>query len=50
VLGWLVHGLSNRAIAARLDVSIETVRTHVKRIFGKLGVATRTEAAMLVRR
>lgn len=50
VLGWLAHGLSNRDIAARSDVSIETVRTHVKRVFRKLGVATRTEAAMLVRR
>jgi DNA-binding CsgD family transcriptional regulator len=50
VLGWLVHGLTNREIATRLFVSTETVRTHVKRIFDKLGVATRTEAAMLVRR
>lgn len=50
VLGWLVHGLSNREIAARSYVSVETVRTHVKRIFRKLGVSSRTEAALLVRR
>ena len=50
VLGWLVHGLPNREIAARLYVSIETVRTHLKRVFSKLGVATRGEAAMLVLR
>jgi DNA-binding CsgD family transcriptional regulator len=50
VLGWLCRFLSNREIAKRLFVSVETVRTHVKRILGKLGVATRTEAALLVRR
>jgi DNA-binding CsgD family transcriptional regulator len=50
VLGWLCHGLTNREIAKRSFVSVETVRTHVKHLFSKLGVATRTEAALLVRR
>ncbi len=45
VLGLLVTGLTNADIARRLCVSVETVRTHVQRILGKLGVATRQEAA-----
>ncbi len=34
------EGLSNKAIAERLFVSIETVKTHVQRILAKLGVAS----------
>jgi len=49
VLGLLVTGLTNADIARRLCVSVETVRTHVQRILGKLGVATRQEAATRVR-
>ena len=48
VLGWILVGLSNKEIAARLDVSIETVRTHSKRVLGKLGVSTRFQAALLI--
>jgi len=47
VLGHLAHGLANRAIAGRLCVSVETVRTHVRRVLGKLGVRSRVEAALL---
>jgi DNA-binding CsgD family transcriptional regulator len=50
VLGCLAEGLSNREIAGRLHVSIETVKTHVQRILGKLGVESRTQAALLVTR
>jgi DNA-binding CsgD family transcriptional regulator len=42
-------GLSNAEIAARLHVSIETVRTHVQRILGKLAVASRNDAAIIVK-
>ena len=49
VLSALTLGLTNRAIAERLGVSPTTVRTHVTRILRKLGVASRTEAIMLVR-
>jgi DNA-binding NarL/FixJ family response regulator len=48
VLSHLAAGLSNGRIAARLGVSVETVRTHVKRILGKLGVESRLQAALLV--
>lgn len=46
VLVLVAEGLSNRAIAERLHVSEPTVRTHVSRILGKLGVANRVQAAL----
>src|SRR5689334_7931581 len=44
VLGLLVEGLSNKAIAARLGISDQTVKFHVAAICGKLGAANRTDA------
>jgi DNA-binding CsgD family transcriptional regulator len=44
VLAALGCGLSNREIARRHSVSIETVKTHAQRIFRKLGVSSRAEA------
>jgi LuxR family transcriptional regulator, maltose regulon positive regulatory protein len=38
------QGLSNKRIARALEISPETVKSHVKRIFLKLEVSTRTEA------
>jgi two-component system NarL family response regulator len=46
VLTRIVDGLSNKEIAARLDVSEATVKTHVAHILGKLGVEDRTQAAL----
>jgi DNA-binding NarL/FixJ family response regulator len=43
VLELLQAGRSNAEIAEALHVSIETVRTHVRRIYRKLGVRTRRE-------
>ena len=40
----LALGLSNDQIAAVMFVSVNTVKTHLKRIYGKVGVQTRTEA------
>jgi DNA-binding NarL/FixJ family response regulator len=44
VLALLVAGLSNRAIAARLVVGEETVKTHSRAIYRKLGVSDRAGA------
>jgi DNA-binding NarL/FixJ family response regulator len=43
VLELLQTGRSNAEIAQALNVSIETVRTHARRIYRKLGVSTRRE-------
>jgi len=45
VLELLAQGLPNKAIAARLGISDQTVKFHVASICGKLGAANRTEAA-----
>ena len=50
VLEQLLQGLSNRQIAKRLFVSVETIRSHVKTVLAKLGVASRTEAVARVLR
>lgn len=50
VLGLLVDGATNRAIAAQLSISIETVKSHVHHIVQKLQVKDRTQAAVLAAR
>jgi DNA-binding NarL/FixJ family response regulator len=47
VLELLAEGLSNKAIAARLGISDQTVKFHVASIGGKLGAANRTDAVRL---
>ena len=49
VLDFVCEGLANKEIADRLDISPETVRMHLKSVFGKLGVRSRTAAAMKYR-
>lgn len=44
VLQLIADGLSNAEIAARLVVTLGTVKTHVNHIFGKLDVTSRTQA------
>jgi DNA-binding NarL/FixJ family response regulator len=46
VLELLVDGLSNSDIAARMGIGIETVKSHIKSILGKLAVSDRTQAAI----
>ena len=47
VLRLMAEGLANKEIAHRLAVSEKTVKTHVSSVLGKLGVADRTQAAVL---
>jgi len=47
VLDVLSQGLSNRAIAARLQISEHTVKFHISSIFAKLGAENRTDAVRL---
>ena len=44
----VADGLSNRDVAARLVISPRTVEFHLRNVFGKLGVASRTELAKIV--
>jgi DNA-binding NarL/FixJ family response regulator len=47
VLRMIVAGMSNKEIAFALDVSDNTVKTHIKNIFDKIGVSDRTSAATM---
>jgi DNA-binding NarL/FixJ family response regulator len=44
VLTLVPHGLTNRQIAAQLELGEESVKTYLERAFGKLGVSRRAEA------
>jgi DNA-binding CsgD family transcriptional regulator len=44
VLAALAEGITNKAIARRLNISLHTVKFHVESLFRKLGARTRTEA------
>jgi DNA-binding NarL/FixJ family response regulator len=46
ILRLVVRGHSNPQIGAQLGVAPETIRNHLGRIFRKLGVTTRTHAAV----
>lgn len=49
VLHLLAEGLTNREIAERLVVTVDTTKSHVSAILGKLDVKTRTRAAAVAR-
>jgi DNA-binding NarL/FixJ family response regulator len=46
VLRALAQGLANKEIGRRLDISEKTVKTHVSSVLAKLGVRSRTQAAL----
>lgn len=50
VLRLIVDGLNNRAVAEKLFISEDTVKTHVRAIFRKLGVSDRSQAVALALR
>ena len=45
VLLFLCHGYTNNEIADQLQITNNTVKSHLKNIYGKLGVTNRTQAA-----
>ncbi len=47
VLELLQDGCTNAEIAERLDIGVETVRTHARSIYRKLGVASRRELTLM---
>ena len=47
VLRMIVGGMSNKEIGFALDISENTVKSHVKNIFDKIGVSDRTSAATM---
>jgi LuxR family maltose regulon positive regulatory protein len=49
VLELIAQGLSNREVAHRLTISLNTVKGHTTNIYGKLGVASRTHATAKAR-
>ncbi len=47
ILSLISKGFSNKEIAGILNVSLETVKDHIKKILGKVGASSRTEAASI---
>jgi DNA-binding NarL/FixJ family response regulator len=50
VLRLLAQGQSNKEVARTLTIGEKTVKTHVSNILAKLGVASRTQAALYAAR
>ena len=44
VLQLIAKGLTNQEIASKLYLSLNTIKTHTRRIYAKLGIHTRTQA------
>lgn len=44
ILSWLVKGYSYKMIADQMHIAVETVRSHIKKIYKKLQVSSATEA------
>jgi len=47
VLKWLTRGYTNKEMAEALNVSAETIKTHISNILGKLQARDRTHAAVI---
>jgi DNA-binding NarL/FixJ family response regulator len=48
VLTLLLQGKSNKDIARRLGLSVETIKDHVQAVLRALGVSSRTQAVLAV--
>jgi len=49
VLQYIAEGLTNREIADRLYISLNTVKVHARNIYGKVNVNNRTQAVARAR-
>ena len=49
VLRWMTKGLSNGAIAKKLNISENTVKVHIRHMLNKTGYENRTELAIQAR-
>ena len=49
VLALVAEGLPNKRIAQRLEISEKTVKAHLTRVFDRIGVTDRTQAALWAR-
>ena len=47
ILQMVATGVTNRRIAHKLDISVNTVKVHLRNVFVKLGAESRTEATMI---
>ena len=50
VLRLVAQGLTNYQVARQLGLSVRTVEAHLTHVYAKLGVSSRTEAALLAQR
>jgi DNA-binding CsgD family transcriptional regulator len=46
ILDWVSRGYGNKEIAQQLSITVETVRHHLKKVYEKLHVHSRTEAVL----
>lgn len=46
VMDLIIEGKSNNEIAAELEVSVNTIKTHLRHVFRKLEVENRTQASV----
>ena len=46
ILDWVSRGYGNKEIGRQLSINVETVRHHLKRVYEKLHVHSRTEAVL----
>ncbi len=46
IVGWVIQGMTNKQIAARLEISDKTVKAHLSNIFSKLKINRRLQLAL----